>query len=70
MLNLSEDEIIEITGKRQHSAQARALRYLGFDFRQRADGSIVISRLHYEKSLGGITEKTVRVKTEPNWNAI
>lgn len=69
MLNLSEEEIIDITGKRQHPAQARALRYLGLDFRQRADGSIVMSRQHYEKSLGGIVEKNVRVKTTPNWGA-
>jgi hypothetical protein len=70
LLNLSEEEIIDITGKLRHDAQARELRHLGIDFRTRSDGSHVVSRLHYEKSLGGIPEKPVRVKTAPNWSAL
>jgi len=66
---LTEKEVIALTDKERHDAQARALRYLGIDFRPRADGSLVILRSHVEKMLGGVMEKNVRVRNEPNWNA-
>lgn len=67
---LTEQEICDLTDRERHDAQARQLRFLGIDFRQRADGSLVVLKSHIEKSLGGITEKHVRVKTQPNWNAV
>lgn len=67
---LTEQEIYDLTDRERHDAQARALKYLGIDFRQRADGSIVVLKSHVEKVLGGIPEKHVKVKTEPNWNAL
>lgn len=65
---LTEQDICDLTDKERHDAQARALRYLGIDFRPRADGSLVVLKSHVEKMLGGMEEKKIRVKTEPNWN--
>lgn len=69
-MNLTEREICDLTAKERHSAQARALRHIGIDFKTRADGSLVVSRIHAEKMLGGTTGNPVRVKSEPNWQSI
>lgn len=48
-LVLSEQELTELTGRIRPSAQARQLRALGIDFRQRTDGSIVVLRFDLEQ---------------------
>jgi hypothetical protein len=45
---LSEEEIRELTRKRQHGAQARELRLLGIPCRLRSDGSLIVLRVHVE----------------------
>jgi len=67
---LNDQELYELTGKFRRDAQARVLRYLGIDHRVRADGGVVVLKSHIEKSLGGTEEKKIRVRNEPNWNAI
>lgn len=69
MMFLSTTEIYELTKKRGHAAQVRALRAMGVDHKVRADGSPAVLKLHVEKIFGGNIEKPVRMKTQPNWNA-
>lgn len=62
---LSHDEIVEITHKQRHSAQARVLVAFGYDFHRRPDGSIMILRQSYEAAQPG-----AKPRTEPNWSAL
>jgi len=39
---LNREELIQLTGKRTRTAQARVLRHLGIDFRVRPDGKIIV----------------------------
>lgn len=39
---LDPAEIVRLTGKKTAPAQARVLRALGIDFRQRPDGAIIV----------------------------
>jgi len=43
-LCLGSEELVELTGKRQRNAQIDSLNTLGIDYRQRADGSLVVFR--------------------------
>lgn len=45
---LSPDQLIELTGKKYASAQARELDYLGIPYKPRTDGSLVVLRIHVE----------------------
>lgn len=68
---LSDKEIYELTKKQRRDAQVRALRFMGIEFRERADGSVAVLQEHINKVLGGIVEKKVRLKTaEPNWSGV
>ena len=68
-LNLSEEDIIEVTGKRRPSAQIRVLRQLGFDIKIRPDGKPLLCREHYFQVMGAMKNK--RDKTfEPNLEAL
>lgn len=62
---LTEAEIIELTGKRRHSAQVRVLRTLGVEHKVRPDGSIVASRAHVDSVLGVRTPKSKMKAWEP-----
>lgn len=70
-LLLSAAEIRAVTGKVHHSAQAKELRFLGIEHRVRSDGSIAVSRAHFELVFGGgpIAGK-INKKTQPDWKAI
>lgn len=39
---LSNDELVEITGKHRASAQAKELEALGIPFRRRTDGKVIV----------------------------
>jgi len=72
---LSQEEMIELTGCQRQSAQLRALRFMGIEHRQRADGSLVVLRGHVEQAMGlrAISEKadpSKKQKNKPNWGAI
>lgn len=45
---LTEEEIRDLTRKRQHGAQERELHGLGIPCRRRSDGSIIVLRVHVE----------------------
>jgi hypothetical protein len=42
-LCLSDDELLEVTRRRQPAAQARILALLGVPYKRRPDGSLVVS---------------------------
>ncbi len=50
---LSPEELIELTGKKNRSAQAQVLRYMGVEHRCRPNGSLVVLKSHVEKVFGG-----------------
>lgn len=48
-LNLTKEEIIEVTERKYCSAQRRQLERMGIFFKERGDGFPVVSRGHYLK---------------------
>lgn len=44
MLTLTPDELVEVTGRRRATAQARALAALGIPYRTRPDGTVLVFR--------------------------
>jgi len=67
---LSENEIVELTGKTKHSAQARELAKLGIRCRPRSNGTLIVAREHRDAVLG--LRKTVRhiEQAGPNFAAL
>ena len=57
---LTEEEIRGITRRKKHAAQIRALTCMGIDCRVRLDGSPCVSRLAYERNMGGVDPKNTR----------
>lgn len=49
---LTEEEIRELTNRKQRCSQAMVLRALGITHKVRADGSLVVLRAHVEQELG------------------
>lgn len=67
---LDESEVVELTKKLRHPAQARALAFMGIDHKPRPDGSIAVLRAHVEKHFGeGVVLKNKR-KTEPRFDLV
>lgn len=68
---LTEEELLELTGRQRRDAQVKMLRHMGIDHRVRADGTVVVLKTHIDKVFGGIAEQTVKVKrVEPNWSGV
>lgn len=68
---LSADEIHSMTKRVQRSAQAKMLRSMGIEFRQRADGSLAVLRAHVEQLFGGAAAPArKKAAAEPNWGAL
>lgn len=68
-LFLTPEEINDLTGRSRRDAQARALNAMGITHRARPDGSLVVSRDHVDRLLGGLSRTTLQGHAEPNWNA-
>lgn len=64
-LCLSCEELEDLTGKSRASAQARALQALGIAHRRRADGSVVVLRIHAETIPGGPPAPSATLPAEP-----
>ncbi|HEX7080367.1 MAG TPA: DUF4224 domain-containing protein [Gammaproteobacteria bacterium] len=68
-LTLSDDELVELTGKKRPSAQARALRIMGIDHRIRPDGKVVVLRAQLEQAFGVKRRPEEQVvEAEINWD--
>lgn len=68
---LTEQEIIDLTGRKRHNAQRSALNAMGITSKVRADGSLVVLSAHVHKELGGSeTSQTTPKQAEPNWGAL
>lgn len=70
-LVLTDSELIELTRKRRPAAQVRALRYLGINHKQRADGSVLVARSHFEDLQKATSSSKMLVqRQEPDWSKI
>lgn len=69
-INLTTEEIIDITGRCKPSAQIRWLQRMGFVVLRRADGKPLISRAHFEAKMGGVVGLSKAQTYEPNFGAI
>ena len=69
-IRLTKDEIKEVTGTPVKRRQAEILSVLQIPFKIRPDGSILISRLAYEKAMGGETETTMAKVPGPNFDTL
>jgi hypothetical protein len=68
---LTEEEIRELTNRKQRSAQAMVLNALGITHKVRPDGSLVVLRAHVEHELGYRTPPAKQEKEfKPDWGAI
>lgn len=68
---LTKDDLSELTGRIQRSAQIKQLIFMGIEHRIRADGSIAVLTAHVDKEFGAGDTKYLRAKAiEPNWAAI
>jgi hypothetical protein len=65
---LTEQEVVELTGKQRHRAQVRALARMGIQCRVRPDGRPIVSRLAFERAMGG-SMNTAR-QVEPDFEAL
>lgn len=67
---LIQDELVELTGRSKRSAQETTLRMMGIEHKVRADGRLIVSRLHVEQILG-VACVTLRDDRDidANWSA-
>jgi len=70
-INLTLDEIKEVTGRIKPSAQLRWFRQMGFTVLTRADGKPLISRAHFEAKMSGFIGGPSKAQEyEPNYGAL
>jgi len=68
---LTKDEVAEMTGRIQRSAQTRELTHMGVIHKLRADGSVLVLRAHVEQLLGyQASTEAKEPHFEPNWAAL
>lgn len=66
---LLEDELQQLTGRRQRHSQARALRAMGIEHKIRPDGRVIVLRQHVEQVLGMRASQGKSDEVIPNWGA-
>lgn len=69
-LYLTHDELTGITGAKRRARQVEWLRENGFQFKTRVDGSLLVSRRHYEHVMGGILDRMYIGFPEPDFDAL
>ena len=71
LINLTLDEIKEVTGKSHRNKQAIVLSVMQIPFKMRPDGSILVSREAYQLAMGCdlITEPQAKT-VKPNFAAV
>lgn len=63
-LNLTKEELTEVTGKVRLSSQVKILRQLGFEVKVRLDGFPLVAREHYLKVMGVYDNNFKEVKPD------
>ncbi len=66
-LLLSHKQIYQLTGKKRNAAQVRWLCENGFYCKQRADGSVVLSRDNFNAIMNPSASNDLQ---QPNWDAL
>lgn len=69
-LFLSENEVRGVTGRVKPSAQLRWLSQAGINAKRRADGTVLVSRRHYEDVMAGGSSRQRRAGREPDFSAL
>jgi hypothetical protein len=68
---LSDQEVIELTGKQRCNAQSKVLDFLGIRHKIRPDGVIIVLRSVVESALGGGEAKPAqRRKNAPDFSNV
>ncbi|MDH5325318.1 MAG: DUF4224 domain-containing protein [Gammaproteobacteria bacterium] len=71
MLNLTKEEIFDLTRAKRNSTQIRRLREMGFTVISRADGSPVVSRANFLIVTGGVEQNNAtKSPIEPDYDAL
>lgn len=70
MMNLTPNEIKEVTGKTHRNKQAIVLAVMQIPFKVRPDGSILISRAAYQSAMGCDLTESQTDSAIPNFAAI
>lgn len=63
---LTDDDLTELTGKRQNAARIRVLNAMGVQHKIRPDGSIALLRAHVERLFGEKSKPEPEV-WKPTW---
>lgn len=66
---LSDEDLFQLTKKKQRAAQARVLDALGLKYGMRGDKSIVVLQAAVDAMLNPTGKKKV-AEPEPNWEAV
>jgi hypothetical protein len=64
---LTEDDLTELTGKRQNAARIRVLNSMGVQHKMRPDGSIAVLRTHVERLFGESSKAAQTSDWVPEW---
>ena len=67
---LTTDEIFGITGYRNRRCQRRWFNRNGVQFKERGNGSLVVSRRHFEHIMGGFLDIIGSTYVEPDFSTI
>lgn len=67
---LTDDEVVIVTKRSRRSAQARMLRAMGIEHKERPGECPAVLRAHVEHLLGSKTPATVERSLEPDWDAV
>lgn len=65
---LTDDELRDVTHRRNPSAQIRALERIGAPWRRRPDGTLIVGRLALEKALSGEIMPSAEAANGLAWN--
>jgi hypothetical protein len=60
---LTYTELVELTDKRRHVSQAKALGEMGILYRLRSDGTVAVAKAHVEQIMGVV--RSSAAKREP-----
>ena len=70
LIYLVDDEISAITGKKQRKSQARALAFMGIEYKIRPDGRPLVSRLTFERAMGNTVNSSTFNDDTPNFDTL